>query len=67
MYLPSGSLWYGVYPAAGVYYRDTWLQQQLVEGSLPEELLKFLITHFLQGLHTAVVQCIGASVIKILM
>lgn len=56
-----GSLWDGVDPATGIYHSSSWLQQQLMEGSLPEELLKLLVTHFLQGLHTAVVQRVGTS------
>ena len=59
-YLPSGSLWDGFNPATGVYHSGTRLQQQLMEGSLPEELVKLFVTHFLQGLHAAVEQRVGA-------
>lgn len=64
--LPFGSLWDGVDPATGIYHSSSWLQQQLMEGSLPEELLKLLVTHFLQGLHTAVVQRVGTSAVIML-
>lgn len=61
MCLPSGSFWDGVDPAAGVDHSGPRLQQQLMERSLLEELLKLLVTHLLQGLHTAVVQRVGTS------
>lgn len=64
-FLPFGPLWDGVDPATGVYHSGSRLQQQLMEGSLPEELLKLLITHFLQGLHAAVVQRVATSVMII--
>lgn len=56
------SCWDGVDLPAGIYHSGSWLQQQLVKRSILEELLKLLVTHFLQSLHTAVVQHIGASV-----
>lgn len=64
-YLPFGSLWDGVDPATGIYHSGSWLQQQLMERSLPEELLQLLVTHFFQGLHAAVVQRVGTSAINI--
>ena len=62
--LPSGSVGDGADFATGINHSGPRLQQQLVEGSLPEELLKLLVTHFFQGLHTAVVQRIGASAVR---
>lgn len=59
--LPFGSLRDGAHPAAGVYHRGSRLQQQLMKGSLLEELLKLVVTHLLQGLHAAVVQRVGTS------
>lgn len=59
--LPSGTLRDGADLAAGIYNSCPRLQQQLMERCLPEEFLKLLITHFLQGLHAAVIKCIGAS------
>lgn len=63
--LPSGSLGDGVDLATGIYHSSSRLQQHLMEGSLPEELLQLLVTHFLQGLHAAVVQRIGTSAMMI--
>lgn len=62
-YLPFGSLWDGVDHAAGVYHRGSRLQQHLMEGGLPEELLKLLVTHLLQSLHAAMVKRAGTSAV----
>ena len=45
VYSPSGSLWDCVDSAAGVDHSRPRLQQQLEERSLPEKLLKLLVTH----------------------
>lgn len=65
--LPLGSCWDGVDLPTGIYHSGSWLQQQLMKRSLFEELLKLLVTHFLQSLHTAVEQHVGASVTGIMM
>lgn len=59
--VPSGSVRDGSDLAAGIYHRGPRLPQQLVEGSLPEELLKLLVAHFFQSLHAVVIQRIGTS------
>lgn len=58
---PFLSVWDGADSSAGIDYGRSRLEQQLVERSLPEELLQLLVTHFLQSLHAAVEQRIGAS------
>lgn len=60
--LPFVSCWDGVDLPAGIYHSGSWLQQQLVKRSFLEELLKLPVAHFLQSLHTVVVQHVGASV-----
>lgn len=66
-YPPFGSLWDSVDPTTGIDHSGSWLQQQFMERRLTEQLLKLLVTHFLQSLHAAVEQCVGASIMTILL
>lgn len=65
VHLPFGSLWDCFDQAAGIHHGGSRLQQHLMEGRLPEELLELLVTHLLQGLHAAVVQGVRTSAIKV--
>lgn len=64
-HLPFCSLWDCFDQAAGIFHSGSRLQQHLMEGRLPEELLKLLVTHLLQGLHAAVVQRVRTSAMKV--